>query len=313
MGRASKLTLSSLALGGPFIMKNALLVTTILVGFGSAATAGSNIYINQYGTTQTAAIEQVGNANNTSVNQYNTGHQAVAKQTGNSNSLNIEQRGNSNVAGKKIDAPWLFAGGEQPSVQQNGNSNVATLTQQGTTNVIGGNWFYQDGNGNRVAVNQNGSNNLVSQFRQVGNGNGSDIAQTGAGNRAMRTQSLGNGNYVGITQRGTNNGIGDAWGSYAAGSIDVTQVTFLDPASSRAGSDVTQIGDRNFSWVDQTGSENGYEVAQGEWSAKSYNSKVDLDQTGTGNYAYAAQTGTSHLSKIMQQGSGHRAFTKQSN
>ncbi|UYV35826.1 hypothetical protein N4R57_12210 [Rhodobacteraceae bacterium D3-12] len=301
-------------------MKKLFITTAIMMGVTGAAHAGSLATIDQVGTGHSSSMQQVGNSS-VVVKQRNQNQSAVGEQFGNGNNLNISQRGNGNIAGKTVlAASWLNSaqtGTYGANLVQQGNNNKHTIKQKGVNNNAASNHSYQQGNNNDAKLEQMGKNNSVQQFRQRGNGNTSTLKQTGNGNHLSFVFSIGNGNDQNINQQGTKNGVGNLYnnGQFASDLNALDNVPFLagtDMAALSASKSV-QIGNGNKVDVDQTGSKNGFNIEQGTYSAKSYSSKVKLNQKGSTNFAYAAQSGAAHTANVSQMGSGNRSFTNQSN
>jgi hypothetical protein len=280
-------------------MKTFLMTTAMAVGLVGAATAGSEIRINQSNSGNFASMEQVsGNNNLITVDQVGTTNASVGRQDGNTNRMDFDQSGTSNNIG-------ATDGTGNPKVTQTGNGNILRASQQGQDHNV--NTFEQTGNSNTGRVLQNGDGQNVGVAYQRGNGNTYRSDQRGTNNTIQTAGSAGNGNTINIFQQGTRNGKSIALPTVSA-------VSWVDSSNNDTrGSYVVQRGNSNTFQASQTGVENAFFVQQGLPGSLSLGSTVRYTQQGTGHYGRSLQEGSSHTATVNQTGNTNVAFTLQNN
>lgn len=262
----------------------------------------------QYGSSDSATIEQIGSSN--TAYQWQNYYQTI---NGSHNIAEIYQQGNWNTASQVQEGIE-----NQSYITQIGNSNYAgNVDWAGQWQSGGAGWFgignrnyskiYQDGAGNRTAqttvgddneayITQYGLNNDAGFYgdselwegsvhfnagqRQFGNDNFASIYQDGEGNNAVQRQNEydvpGHRNTAIIKQYETNSGA--YWGEIV-------------------GAGQKQFGNDNWAEIYQDGFENyaySIQTGDGNW--------VSQSQIGNYNYSIVTQIGNGNSATVIQGG-----------
>ncbi|MCL3780789.1 hypothetical protein EMN47_10385 [Prolixibacteraceae bacterium JC049] len=172
------------------------------------------IYMDQYGTSNTATFTQTGDYN------FNR-----ADQSGNNNQMTLKQKSYSGAAGNKNEIRMAYQGGSSNvmTVSQDGDKNVvssvrqystgnkATVTQKGNVNTI--NTLHQSGTNNTSTITQKGAGqNHFGTFLQTGTDNKATISQDGSSNKVDKLEVIGTNNTTDVNQKGNSNYFGDQYG-----------------------------------------------------------------------------------------------------
>ena len=234
-------------------------------GNGNRATFNQR---NNPGVQISAALDQIGDANEATVLQENLALSGSAttfiRQSGIGNKADTRQRGGSDLLGTI-------------SVDQNGEGNVATFLQELTGAVVLGR-ILQIGDGNVADVGQNmmTTSSAEANISQEGSSNSGDIRQTpgfegraissinqeGVGNRAVTRQEV----AFGLAQSTVfENGSGNI--------VDIGQFGLVG----------SQLSD-----ISIAGDDNHYTIVQGASGIESHNRSAII-VSGTGNNATIAQ------------------------
>jgi hypothetical protein len=156
-------------------------------------------------------------------------------------------------------------------IDQVASESSVNISQAGQNNRVGDSATARaqsSGYRNNIAIDQQGSNNVISRFLGVdGSGNNVRVGQYGSGNQVTYSSTIGNDNAINITQKGNSN----------------KAVTWLR-------------GDSNSINVETGGNSNSAEVA-----IAGYKNSINLSQSGNSNKAAVSTNGYGSTMSITQR------------
>ncbi|KAF0677153.1 hypothetical protein [Profundibacterium mesophilum] len=293
--------------------------------------AGNGMVITQTGNANyIQSARQVGDTNTSNISMTGNNNWVFDwAQQGTDNTMTLSVTGDDNRGGTGIGGGARHANDQLTSFRQIGDGNSATMMQNGDRNRIGLN---QSGNGNTVGtimvtgrenqlgIKQGGATNTVALgaitsdentfgVRQVGDMNRAALASTGSGSSSILFEQLGNSNEMSVSLDGFGNGKNGAAMALTESST-LNRAMHLNYAGNLriggGGATLHQKGDGNSLDYNVDGNDNLYTMVQDGGS-----NEIEGSTNGNSNEIAVWQSGGSNLINFDQMGSSNALAIRQ--